>query len=115
ARNPAQDVSRTLRRPSGHATRGAPVLNHSSSRRVRMFTSTFVGLVVLSTGVGQCGRPVPAYPSPGVWGPGAGMRYVQRPVTVPSLNPYVPVVEKKDVPAKEKSLYERLGGEDAIK
>ena len=80
-----------------------------------MFTSTFVGFVVLSAGAGQCGRPLPAYPAPGVWGPGPGVRYVQRPVTVPPLSPYMPVVESKDAPAKEKSLYERLGGEDAIK
>jgi hemoglobin len=78
-----------------------------------MFTSTFVGFVVLSVGARQCDRPGTSYPVPRVYG--TPVRYVQRPLTAPPVSPYSPVVEKKDAPAEDKSLYERLGGEDAIK
>jgi hemoglobin len=71
-----------------------------------MFTSTFVGFVVLSVGPGQCIRPVPVFPAPA-----PAVRPLQRPLVTPTT----PVVEKKEAPTKEKSLYERLGGEDAIK
>jgi len=71
-----------------------------------MFTSAFAGIIVLSVGGGQCSRPAPAYP-----GPAPVVRYWYSPV----VTPYMPVVEKKEAPAKEKTLYERLGGEDAIK
>jgi hemoglobin len=80
-----------------------------------MFTSTLAGFMVLSVSGGQCGRPAPVYPGPGMWGPPPAVRYWQRPVTGPVVTPYMPVVQRKEAPAKEKSLYERLGGEDAIK
>src|SRR5262249_61958117 len=76
-----------------------------------MVTSTLAGFLVLSVSAGQCSRPAPVYP--GTWAPPPAVRYWQRPV--PVVTPYMPVIEKKDAPAKEKSLYERLGGEEAHK
>src|SRR5262249_25052913 len=89
----------------------AHFLNVSSFWRLSMVTSTLAGFLVLSVSAGQCSRPAPVYP--GTWAPPPAVRYWQRPV--PVVTPYMPVIEKKDAPAKEKSLYERLGGEDAIK
>src|SRR5262249_36136763 len=76
-----------------------------------MVTSTLAGFLVLSVSAGQCSRPAPVYP--GTWAPPPAVRYWQRPV--PVVTPYMPVIEKKDAPAKEKSLYERLGGEETGK
>lgn len=80
-----------------------------------MFSATFAGFLVLSVVGAQCGKPAPAYPGPIIWGPPPAVRYGQPRVIGPAASPYQPTAVPKDAPAKEKSLYERLGGEDAIK